>query len=343
MDFDLSKIIFELSNLFGPSGYEGPVSKRVSKLMNPYVDEVSTDCLGNVIGVRRCGIPGAKKLLFDAHIDEVGLIVTGTEEGFLRFDILGSIDKRVLPALEVCVLCEEPVFGIITCMPPHVLPPDASDKPFEELLIDVGLSEDEVRFRIEPGTPVVFTTRCLALLNDMISGKAMDNRSCVASMLYAAHMLKDEPLNVDLYFLASTQEEVGLRGAKTAVFSIAPDYAVSVDVTFGKTPDSKPDRSYKVGGGPAIGVGPNMNRNITRRLITLAEENSIPHQIEVMSGNSGTNGWAIQTSREGVSTAVLSLPIRYMHTPVETLNTKDAEKVAELLALLAKSMGREGL
>lgn len=344
MSLDLYKSISELTACKSPSGFEGSAAEHIKNIMLSYTDEVRTDALGNVIGVKYCGKSGAKKLLLDAHMDEIGLIVTGIDEGFLRFASLGGVDKRLLPALDVSVLCEDgEIPGVITCMPPHALAANASDKAFDELRIDIGMTAEQAKEKVKLGTPVVFTTKCSILGKNYICSKSLDDRACVAIILDAVSRIKVEDLNVDLYVMASTQEELGCRGAKAGVFSINPDYAIAVDVTHGHTPDAKESETLKIGAGVAIGVGPNMNRAMSNRLIKISEEQSIPYQIEVMAGNTGTNAWVMQVSREGVCTAVVSLPLKYMHTPVETIKLSDAEAVVSLLTEFVVSIGEDGL
>ena len=158
-------------------------------------------------------------------------------------------------------------------------------------------------------------------------------------MVRAAELLKDADLNVDLYIMGSTQEEVGLRGATTGAFSVYPDYAVAVDVCHAKTPDCKTWHTMDLGGGAAVCIGPNMNRAFTKKITDIADEKGLKYQIEIApGGSSGTNTSVIQTTREGVCTALLSLPLKYMHTPVEVISLDDAESTAQILAELAKAM-----
>ena len=338
---ELKDMIIELASMQGPSGFEESVAARISDILKGYMDEVHTDVMGNVIALRKSGVPGAKKLLLDAHMDEIGLIVTKIDKGgFIRFSTLGGVDPRMLPDREVAILTDPVRFGVVACMPPHVLSGEDMDKatPIKEMVIDTGLTQEQAQELIPLGTPIVFRCGAEMLGDDKICGKSLDDRACVGIILRAVDMLKDEQLPVDLYVMASTQEEVGCRGAKTGVFAVDPDFCVAIDVTHGDTPDAPKEKTMKFGGGAAIGVGPNMNKNITNRLISLAKAKDIPFQIEVMGGNTGTNGWVMQVSREGVSTSVLSLPLRYMHTPVETVKLSDAESVARLLCELVRSM-----
>jgi len=332
-----------LCALSAPSGFEGPAVQAAAELLRPLADEVYTTRLGSVVGVRRCGRENAQKLLLDAHLDEIGLIVTGHEEGFLRFAPLGGVDPRMLPDREVVLLTDPPIHGVVACLPPHVQTADDMNNslPIKDLYIDVGLSQEEAETRIPAGTPVTYRGGCAPLGEELLCGKALDDRCGFAVLLDVLERLKDTPLDVDLYVLGSTQEETHTTGAVTAAYELAPNLCVAVDVTHGDSPDASKHETFKLGGGPVVGVGPNCARSLSWRLKELAElaEEEIPFQIEVMSGSSGTNAWPIQVSREGVATAVLSIPERYMHTPVEVVHRKDLEDTAKLLAAFVESLG----
>ena len=323
-----------------PSGFEAPAAAAAAELLRPLVDEVSIDRMGSVLGVRRSKAPNAPKLLLDAHLDEIGLIVTGIEEGFLRFRSIGGVDPRMLPGRELTVLAPTPLRGLVAC-------PSGGDGdksvPIPELYVDVGLSQAEAERAVPIGTPMVYRAGCFPLGEDQICGKAMDDRSCFVTLLRAAELLRDRELDVELWLLGSTREEISGAGAVTGTWSVAPDFCVAVDVTHGRTPDGPADKTFELGGGPAIGVGPNMTRWMTERMLSKAREQGIPYQLEVMSGHTGTNGWEMQISREGVATSVLSLPLKYMHTPVETLSLADMEGVAQLLAAFAENLGKEAV
>ena len=339
----MKKVLEELCGCTAPSGFEAPAAAAAARLLEPLVDEVKTDRMGNVIGVRRCGRPDAKKLLLDAHLDEIGLLVTGVEEGFLRFRSIGGVDPRMLPGRELWILTQPPLPGVVACQPPHLHDGDAENKsiPIADLRIDVGLSQEQAEARIPVGTPVVYRGSCFALGQDQMCGKAMDDRSCFAVLMRAMELLADKELDVDVYVMGSTREEVSGVGATVGTWSVQPDCCVAVDVTHGRTPDGPSDKTFKLGGGPAIGVGPNMTRWMTKRMLGKAREREIPYQQEVMSGHTGTNGWEMQISREGVATSVLSLPLKYMHTPIETLSLSDLEQTAQLLAAFTEDLGKE--
>ena len=330
-----------LCALSGPSGFEENVTKAAAELLRPLADQVYTTRLGSVVGVRRCGRDNAPKLLLDAHLDEIGFIVTGHDEGFLRFAPLGGVDPRMLPDREVVILTDPPIHGVVACLPPHVQTGEEMDKslPIKDLYIDVGLSQEEAERRIPVGTPAAYRGGCTPLGEDLLSGKALDDRAGFAVLLDVLERLKDKPLNVDLYVLGSTQEETHSTGAVTAAYEIAPQMCVAVDVTHGDSPDASKHETFKLGGGPVIGVGPNCAKSMSGYLKALAKRLDMPVQIEVMSGSSGTNAWPVQVSREGVATAVLSIPERYMHTPVEVVHKQDLADTARLLAALVESLG----
>lgn len=340
---DYENVLKQLCALHAPSGFETEAALAAVPLLQPWMDEVSIDRMGNVVGVRHCGKENAPKLLLDAHLDEIGFIITGHEEGFLRFDELGGVDPRMLPDRELIIMAEPPIYGVIACMPPHVQSKEDMDKsqPINELVIDVGLSQEEAQRRIPIGTPAVFRAGCTSLGKDILSGKSLDDRSGFAILADTVEQLKDIELDVDLYVLGSTQEETHSTGAITATYGIMPDMCVAVDVTHGDSPDASKKDTFILGGGPVIGMGPNCTGWMTRRMASKAEELDMAVQFEVMAGNTGTNGWPIQVSREGIATAILSLPLRYMHTPVEAVSRSDLSDTAKLLAAFVRGLGEE--
>lgn len=344
---DCFSTLERLCTLAGPSGFEGTVAQTAKELLEPLVDEASIDRLGNVIGLRRCGKPNAKRLLLDAHLDEIGLVVTGIEEGFLRFAPIGGVDPRMLPARELTILtAPEPLFGVVACLPPHVQTAADHDKSvaIEDLRVDVGMSQEEAEKAIPIGTPMVYREGCFRLGGDQVCGKALDDRSCFTILLRTAELLKDTDLDVDLYIMGSVREEVSGTGSIVGTNAINPDWCVATDVTFGITPGLSEDQvSCKLYGGPAIGMGPNMTWPLTDRMIAKAKALDIPYQIDVMEGHTGTNGWHMQICLEGIPTSVVSLPLKYMHSPIEVISLEDLEHTAQLLAAFVKDLGKEGV
>lgn len=340
---DIRKTLDTLCSMAGPSGFERDVAEKAADLLRPFVNEANVDRFGNVVGVRLCGKPGAPRLLLDAHLDEIGLMVTGIEEGFLRFRTIGGVDPRMLPDRELTIMTQPPIFGVVACLPPHVIKKEDMKKsiPISELRIDIGMSQEQAEKAVPIGTPAVFRAGTFDLMNGKICGKSMDDRSCFTTLLRVAELLKEDTLDVDLYIMGSTREEVSGAGAKVGTYGINPDFCVAIDVTHGRTPDMGKGRQSEIGGGPQIGVGPNMTGWMTRRMLAKAEPLKIPYDREVMEGHTGTNGWHMQIAREGVATSVVSLPLKYMHSPIETLDGSDIEHVAALLAAFTKDLGKE--
>ncbi len=336
-------VLSRLCSLAGPSGFESNVAQEAAEILRDAVDEVRVDKMGSVIGLRRCGKDNAPKLLLDAHLDEIGFIITGHEEGYLRFAPLGGVDPRMLPDRELTVMTQPPIFGVVACLPPHIQSSEDMDKslPIRELWLDVGLSQEEAEKRIPIGTPAVYRTGCTPLGENLLCGKALDDRACFAILADALERLKGEELDVDVYVLGSTQEETHSTGAITAAYGICPDMCVAVDVTHGDSPDAPKDQTFPLGGGPVVGIGPNCTRWMAERMKRCAKKLDMEVGLEVMAGHTGTNGWDLQISREGVATAVLSLPLRYMHTPVETIHRDDLDKTAALLAEFIRGLGEE--
>ncbi len=340
---DYTEILQQLCAVPAPSGFEARAAQAALALLRPWVDEAYIDKMGTLVGVRRCGKPGAKRLLLDAHLDEIGLIVTGWQDGFLRFAPLGGVDSRMLPDREVLLLTDPPIPGVVACLPPHIQTREEMDRsiPIRELYLDVGLSQEEAQRRIPIGTPAVYQGGCSRLGDKLLCGKALDDRAGFAVLLDTAQRLSGKQLDVDVYFLGSTQEETHSTGAVTAAYAIAPQMCVAVDVTHGDSPDAPKDKTFPLGKGPVIGLGPNCTRWMARRMEQKARELELPVQYEVMAGSSGTNGWPLQISREGVATAVLSIPLRYMHTPIETVHRDDLENTAGLLSAFVLGIGEE--
>lgn len=331
---DFYSVLSELTGLSGPAGREEPVTRRAETLLKPLVDRVETDRMGNLFGYKSCGREHARTVLLDAHLDEIGFIVTGHDKGFVRFGTLGRIDPRILPDQKVRFAVSPALVGVVACLPPHVQDSADYDRvtPAGELLIDTGLAEDEAKALLPVGTFGTFEGECFPLGDEQISGRALDDRAGFAVLLRVMELLRDRSPAVNVVVCGSVQEEVGHRGAKTAAFAVDPDACVVVDVTYGRTPDAPKDRTFEMGGGPCIGLGPNCHRGMAAALRSAARDKNIPFQLEVMEGNTHTNGWAIQVARSGVATAIVSIPLKYMHSPVETVHRDDLENTAQLIA-----------
>ena len=332
---NLVERLTELTQIPGPSGAERPIAEQLRARFAPYMDRVYIDNMGNVIGEKLSGKPNAKRVLLEAHMDEIGLVVTGSREGYLSFVALGNVDAQLLPGMRLRLLSNPPRTGLVSCLPPHVLSREEMEKPIaiSDLVLNCGLTEQEAE-EIVPGTPIVFDVEPVLLAENCFSSKALDNRASFAVLLGV--LAQFTPAEIDLVVLASTQEELGVRGAIPALFGTAPDLCICLDVAFAKTPDT--DWPLHLGRGTVITRGPVFNRALSDRLTAIAKAQGIAHQFEVIAGRSNTTADVAQISRHGVPTALLSIPLRYMHSPVEMINLSDVEAEIALLTAFLQEM-----
>lgn len=339
---DMKQALFALSACVGPSGAEEGVCETASEILKPFVDSVTRDVMGNLIGIRAADTASRDCILLDAHLDEVGMTVSDHDKGFLKFAAIG-IDPRILPGLEVKVCTEPPTYGVVTCLPPHVVPADEREKAYEmdSLRVDCGLSAEEAPRLVPVGTRIVYNTKPFSMGKSLVCGKSFDDRACFVILCRVMELLKDEELPVSVCVLGSVQEEYTALGASTGAFNMMPTEAIVADVSFAETPDTPKDESKPLGTGPMIGVGPVENRQMSQKLIALAKENGIPFTREVLPGRTGTNADEIQISRAGVAVCNVSLPLRYMHTPIEVVDLDDMEHSARLIAAYIRSRKEE--
>jgi endoglucanase len=328
-------LLKKLSEARGVSGYEAEVREMVAEEFGRYADEVQTDKLGNVIALKRGeGEEPRRRIMLAGHMDEIGLMVTKLEKGFLHFTSVGGFDERTLLGQEVTVHGRKDLVGIIGSRPPHVLPKGEREKTIsmDKLFIDVGVGEQELERLVRVGDLVTLRREFTQLQGDLVAGKALDDRTAVAAILVCLEGLASVRHTWDVYAVATVQEEVGLRGAITSAYGLAPDAAIAIDVTFGDQPGVSEAETVEMGKGPAIGFGPNIHPKLHEALVEVAKSQEIPYQVEPVPGRSGTDAWAIQVTREGIPTALLSIPLRYMHTSVETVSLKDVERTGRLMA-----------
>lgn len=339
---DMIQALFDLSVCAGPSGAECGVSETARALLKPFVRSVTRDVMGNVVGIRTASRYTERCILLDAHLDEVGMLVTDHDKGYLKFTDIG-IDPRILPGLEVKVCTEPPICGVVSCLPPHVLSMEEREKPFpmEDLRIDCGLTPEEARERVPVGTRIVYNTKPFRMGEKLLCGKSLDDRACFVILCRVMELLQDEELPMDVCVLGSVQEEFSALGAATGTYNMMPEQAIVVDVSFASTPDTEKDETKPLGSGPMIGLGPVMNRAMSQKLVALAKEHKIPYTKEIMASRTGTNADQIQISREGVAVCCVSLPLRYMHTPIEVVSLDDMEACAQLIAKYILSLKEE--
>ncbi len=329
---DTKQLIKKLTAPAAVGGDEDKILSVLKELLSSY-GKVETDAVNNVI----CTFGEGYHILLDAHIDEIGLTVTSvTEDGFLKFASCGGVDKRMLLGAEVTVFGKKRLNGVISTLPPHLQ--KASDEKkvpeISELSIDVGLDTETAQVLIPLGSKVTFKRQFTELLNHQISSNCLDDRAGAAALLIALDELKKLPLKITV--LLSAQEELGTRGAKTGPYGRNADEAISVDVSFGYTPGCSKEECGKIGNGAMIGISPVLDKKISEALISVAQENQIPYQTEVMNGRTGTNADVISLSENGIKCGLISIPLKYMHSPVEVVDIRDVESVAELIVSYAK-------
>ena len=327
----LENMIFELSEANGTPGAEDEISNIIEKHVSSFA-EVKRDRFGNVTAY----LPAGKKtVLLDAHMDRIGMIVTGFEDGgFLRVAKCGGMDARVLAAQDVTVWGREPVYGVVTSTPPHLSTPEDAKKAkdFDEILIDTGMSKREAERLISQGDRI--TVRCPhgELENGRIFGAALDDRAGCAAIIRAAELVAETKERPSVQLLFSAQEETGGDGAVTGSFNIDADECIAVDVSFADAPDMPSEKCSKLNKGPMIGIAPVLDYRISQRLKAIAEEKEIPYQLELMGDSTGTNADHIAISKGGVRTGLVSIPQRNMHTGVEIIALDDVENSARLIA-----------
>ena len=336
-----------MSEASGPSGCEDAVRDLIADLWRPLVDDLRTDAMGSLIAHRRGSGASATasppSVMAAAHMDEIGLIVTGIEGEFLRIHQLGGMDRRVLLGAEVSVHGRQVLPGVIGSRPPHVLP--ASERqnipPWPELFVDLGLREEEVKASVRVGDHITFQQPLITLRNGRVAGKAFDNRASVAALTLALDALSRRHHIWDFYAVATVQEEMGIKGAITSAYGVAPELALALDVTFAKQHNDTDPGSFELDKGPTIGIGPNFHPEVVSRLRQTADAEEIPYAIEPLPGSSGTDAWGIQLSREGIPVGLISIPVRYMHQPVETAALHDVERAGRLLASFVATLESE--
>jgi len=331
-----------LSEAVGVSGDEGNVRALVLDTVPEHVDEVKVDALGNVLLLKRgTGRPsstgtGSRRLrvMLDAHMDEVGLMVVGHDsDGFLRVRTVGGIDSRLLPGA-ILQVGSERIPGVIGVKPIHLLRGDEGQKvsKIDDLVVDIGArSKDEARKLAPLGTYAAFATQ-FRELGPTVSGKAFDDRAGCAVLV---ELLRGEPFDFDLHAVFAVQEEVGLRGARVAAYAVDPDCAFALEGTVAddipKDKDVSP--TTELGKGPAITVMDRSfiaDRRLVRLLTGTARELGIPHQFK-QPGVGGTDAGAIHRAREGVPSVTVAVPCRYIHSPVALLSLDDFENTVRLM------------
>lgn len=333
----MHKLVEQLTSAYAVSGDERRLHDILRSALDGIADEIHDTPLGNLIAVRK-GRSSERSILFAAHLDEVGAWVTRiNDRGFLGIQCR-SIDGRVWPGLQVVVHGSEPLPGIIGLKPVHVMSQEELDKPVasDDLWIDVGLPREQVLKVVPVGSTVTFTAGISKLMNERFAGKTQDDRLCAVALVEALEQLKNVTLPYDVVMAFTVQEEITGNGAWTSGAYARPDVGIAVDVTHADTDGVPEHKTIPLGGGPGIAIGPVVNDHVLALIRRSAKALEIPTSEEPCMSYSGTDADELQLVGSGIATGVLSIPLRYMHSPVETADQIDVDRTARLIAEVAR-------
>lgn len=337
---ELPTIVKSLFQLASPSGHEHRIVKVLKENVSNCVDSIVEDAIGNLICTKYSKDSQTNKtIMFVAHMDEIGLMVTYIEEsGYIRFTRIGGVDLMLLKGRNVKIVHgDAEVFGVIGTTPIH-MKRNGNNRDLEEsdLWIDIGVTDkEEAEKLISIGDCIVIDAPLVELPNQLISSRACDNKAGVATLLRMLNLVKDDVIENNIVVVFSAQEEVGLRGAKTATYSVSPDVCIAVDVAHATDYPSVNKSKYgdvRIGKGPVIPVGSDLTPCIQKELKNISQSLELDYQLLALSGCSGTDVNAAQVTMAGCATGLISIPCRYMHSPVEVVSLSDIENVAQILA-----------
>ena len=327
-----------------PSGFEQKAQALVRAEMRSHGAEVRTDVMGNVAGILNA--KGRPRVMLAGHCDEIGLMVRYiSEEGYIHFVTIGGIDAHLLPGKRVTIhSAKGPVLGVIGKKAIHLMDGEERKKVMEyhQQWIDIGAkNKADAQKRVAVGDPMTFSDPLEKLSDDLVVGRAFDDRMGTLIVTETLRLLSKAKFAAGVYGVSTVQEEVGLRGAGPSAFGIEPDVAIAVDVTHATDHpevDKKKVGEFKLGLGPVIHRGANINPTVSRLLREAAESEKIPYQPAGDPGQTGTDAWALQVVRSGVATGLMSVALRYMHTPSEVLSLTDLQNASRILAAFIKRL-----
>lgn len=326
------KLLEELCKINAVSGNEDRIYEFISNELKNYVSDIYMDNMSNIIALIDNG--SEFNIMLDAHIDQIGLVVKSIDEnGFVKFICSGGIDESILPTAEAVIHGKKDIYGIIGAKPPHLLSNEeiGKNKKVNELYIDCGYDFDTLKNLISAGNTISLVSDYKKLKNGLISSKSLDNRIGVYIVTECMKKLSEYNLPFNITALFSSQEEVGCRGALIGAKKIKPDICIVVDVTFGVSSDTDEEHGFALNDGITIAVGPNLNRKVNDVLFKICEKYDIKYKKEVCSANTGTNAWPVQVIENGIMCGLVSVPIRYMHTTVETASLNDVNSAVKLI------------
>ncbi len=328
----MTELLKRLCSAKGVSGREDSVCGLIRGEIAPFADSVTIDHNNNVIA--KVGDVDAHNIMLDAHLDEIGFVVTYIDEGgFLKVAQSGGMDMRVMPDTRFKVLTDSgELTAVVCCLPPHLSDGGEDKAPdIDSIYLDTGLPAERVKELVSLGDTVAYDVMPTMLLNDRFTCCSTDNRACCALLVRVAQMIKEKPVKTGVTFAFTSQEETFGKGAAAAAFSTAPDEAIAVDVSFAAQGGVADYESGKLGKGAMICISPVLSRKMSYGLIELSKKLDIPYQLEVVGGRTGTNADHISIARGGIPTALVSVPQRNMHTGAEIVSLDDIENTARLI------------
>lgn len=320
------------------AGYEYLAESTIKELCADIFDEIRVDPMGSFILVKKSSLENAPKMQIDAHLDNVGMMVTDIKKGgFLSVVNVGGLDTRVLPATEVTVYGKREIYGLVTSTPPHLRKAGANGSPaIEELYIDTGYTKEELEEIVSLGDPVGYRLLFTEMANGYVTSSGLDDKACAAAIIEAMRDIPASELKYDIYVTLSAQEETGRNGSARASFGIEPDIAIITDVNFAAG-DGTPDyECIKCEEGASLDISSLTDKRLTRNIRSLLRDKAVKHQIICEPGRTYTNNEGVLISGNGVRTAVLSVPLKNMHTPCETVNLKDILSLKEIIGVIVR-------
>jgi len=341
---DILPFLKSLISVSGLSGFETPVAGIIEEKWRPLVDEVSISRVGSLHGLKKgSGKSPRPSVMIAAHMDAIGMRVSKITDGFLHITNIGGIDVRVLPGAEVTVHAAssgEELPAVIAIPPANLLPESVGDGVvgINYLLVDTGLIPREVERKVRVGDLVSFANEPMELAGDVISGHSLDNRASVAAVTVCLEELQNKAHIWDVWATATVQEEVSYLGAYSSAFELRPQIAIAVDGTFAKGPGANGWQTFSMGKGVGLCFGPNMHPFLHKKLKEMAEKLEITWFLDVTPAHSNTDAFPMQITAEGIPTALVEFPFRYMHTPVEMVSVKDVYRAGRLLAEFVASL-----
>jgi endoglucanase len=341
MPDDLLALLLDLMRLPGVPGSEGAVANRLHAAWAPLADEIQRTPVGSVHAIRRGkGKRPRPSVLLTAHMDAVGLVVAEVEGSFLRVASAGAIAAEQLPGQRVLIHGRRLIPGVVVRPPDHCLPPDRDDEevPLGAFLVDTGLSPRQLQSQVRVGDPITFDRMPIHLGDGLVSGPALDNRVGLAALTIALHSLARSGHAWDVVAAGVVQEEMNALGARTSAHRTAPTVALVIDTTYGRSHGEAEHLTFPLGGGPSNGWGPATHPALYERLRRAAERLEMPLTLEPMPRYSETDADVLQLVGAGIPTGCLSIPVRYMHSPVEVVDLDDIRRTASLVAEFVRGL-----